>query len=80
MWTEQDGVLRREVKTANFIESFRLVEALVGPAEAADHHPDLEFGWGYVRIRLTTHSAGGLTDKDRALAAAYDRVIAARGR
>ncbi len=76
MWTEHDGVLFREVKTPDFLSAFRLVEALVAPAESADHHPDLGFGWGYVRIRLTTHDAGGITAKDRELAAVYDALIA----
>jgi 4a-hydroxytetrahydrobiopterin dehydratase len=80
MWTESNGVLSREVKTPNFLTAFQLVAALVAPAEAADHHPDIEFGWGYVRIRLTTHSAGGLTEKDRALATVYDGVIASLAR
>ena len=39
------------------------------------HHPDVHFGWGYVRITLTTHDAGGITDKDRALAAKIDEAI-----
>ena len=76
MWTESDGVLSRDVKTPDFLSAFRLVEALVAPAEAADHHPDLGFGWGYVRIRLTTHDVGGITAKDRELAAVYDALIA----
>lgn len=37
-------------------------------AEQADHHPDLSLGWGWLRIRLTTHSAGRLTEKDLELA------------
>lgn len=45
-------------------------------AQAADHHPELALGWGKVRVRLTTHSAGELTEKDVALAA---RIQAALG-
>jgi 4a-hydroxytetrahydrobiopterin dehydratase len=40
-----------------------------------NHHPDLAFGWGYVRITLTTHDAGGVTEKDHALAARFDEAI-----
>lgn len=75
MWTESDGALTRELKTPDFLSAFRLVEALVAPAEAAEHHPDVTFGWGHVRIRLSTHEAGGVTDKDRKLAAVYDKII-----
>ena len=41
-----------------------------------NHHPDIEFGWGYVRIKLTTHDAGGVTEKDHRLAAQIDAAIA----
>lgn len=75
MWIESDGALTRELKTPDFLSAFRIVEALVAPAEAAEHHPDVSFGWGYVRIRLSTHEAGGVTEKDRRLSAAYDEVI-----
>ncbi len=74
-WTERDGRLVREVKTADFVSAFALVERLVAPSEAAQHHPDIEFGWGYVRIFLTTHDEGGVTQKDRDLAATFERLI-----
>ncbi len=74
-WIERDGALHREIKTRDFLAAYRLVGALVAPAEALNHHPDLEFGWGYVRIRLTTHDAGGVTELDRRLAAEFDKVI-----
>jgi 4a-hydroxytetrahydrobiopterin dehydratase len=43
-------------------------------AEAANHHPDLAFGWGYLRITLTSHDKGSVTDRDRRLAAAIDKI------
>ena len=43
-------------------------------AEAADHHPDIDIRWDTVTLRLSTHSAGGLTDKDLSLAAAIDEL------
>lgn len=78
-WTERDGGLERELRTADFVSAFRLVEAVVAPSEAAGHHPDVSFGWGYVRVRLTTHDAGRVTERDHALAAALDRAFAALG-
>lgn len=74
-WIERDGALHCEIKTPDFLTAYRLVGALVAPAEALNHHPDLAFGWGYVHIRLTTHDAGGVTDLDRRLAADFDKVI-----
>jgi 4a-hydroxytetrahydrobiopterin dehydratase len=74
-WTESDNALHREIRTPDFMTAYNLVSRVVAPAEALNHHPDLAFGWGYVRITLTTHDAGGITAKDRALAAKIDEVI-----
>lgn len=75
-WTERDGALHREIRTADFQSAFRLAAALVEPAERLNHHPDISFGWGYLRIVLTTHDAGGVTDRDHGLAAAIDAALA----
>ena len=74
-WIESDGALHLEIKTNNFISAFDRVQAIVEPAERMNHHPDIEFGWGYLRIKLTTHDAGGITDKDRRLAALIDEAL-----
>jgi 4a-hydroxytetrahydrobiopterin dehydratase len=73
-WLEQDGTLVRTFKTPDFLTAFNLVSALVGPSEELNHHPDLAFGWGYVRITLTTHDAGGITELDWRLAEAIDEA------
>ncbi len=74
-WIEKNKALHLEVKTPDFLTAFNLVSALVGPAEGLNHHPDIAFGWGYARITLTTHDAGGITEKDRKLAALIDEAI-----
>jgi 4a-hydroxytetrahydrobiopterin dehydratase len=74
-WIQKDNTLYREIKTPDFLTAFNIVSRLVAPAEAMNHHPDLALGWGYVRITLTTHDAGGVTDQDHALAARFDEVI-----
>ena len=74
-WIEQDGKLVRDYKTPDFLTSFNLVSALVAPAEALQHHPDLAFGWGYVRVSLTTHDASGITEADYRLARAIDAAV-----
>lgn len=78
-WTERDKALRREIRTPDFVTSFALVAAITPLAEQAGHHPDLELGWGYVRVTLTTHDAGGVTEKDHALAKQIDAVAARFG-
>ncbi len=74
-WTERDKALHREIKTPDFLTAFNIVSRIVGPAESLNHHPDVAFGWGYVNITLTSHDAGGVTEKDHALAARIDEAI-----
>jgi len=74
-WIESDGKLVRTFKTPDFLTAYNLVSAVVGPAQELNHHPDIAFGWGYVRITLTTHDAGHVTEKDHTLAARIDEAI-----
>jgi 4a-hydroxytetrahydrobiopterin dehydratase len=74
-WTEQDKALHRAIKTPDFITAFNIVSRIVGPAEAMNHHPDIAFGWGYVNITLTSHDAGGVTQRDHTLAARIDEAL-----
>lgn len=75
-WTETPTSLERTIQTPDFLSAFALVQAVLAPAEAANHHPDIAFGWGYVRFTLTTHDAGGITDKDRQMAGLIDQALA----
>ena len=74
-WTEQDKALHRAIKTPDFLTAFNIVSRIVGPAEAMNHHPDIAFGWGYVNITLTSHDAGGVTQRDHTLAARIDEAL-----
>lgn len=67
-WTVEGKQLRCVKKFKDFIEAIAFVNKLVEPAEAAGHHPDLEISYNQVTINMTTHDAGGLTEKDFALA------------
>jgi 4a-hydroxytetrahydrobiopterin dehydratase len=61
--------LARKFTFANFAESLAFINRIGAVAEAADHHPDILFGWGYAEIFITTHDAGGgITERDFALA------------
>lgn len=63
------------IKTFNgFPEAIAFVNQIIEPAEAAGHHPDLEISYNKVTIRLTTHDAGGLTQKDFDLAAQINQL------
>ncbi|HET7584008.1 MAG TPA: 4a-hydroxytetrahydrobiopterin dehydratase [Gemmatimonadaceae bacterium] len=67
-WRADGGAIVREFATDGWSTTIMLVNAIAYYAEAADHHPDLEVSWARVRVTLSTHSAGGVTDKDLALA------------
>ena len=77
-WTGSDGWLRREYKTDGWCSTMLLVNAISYFAETANHHPDLEVHWGSVVVRLQTHAAGGVTDKDLQLAERIEATAAWR--
>ena len=67
-WYYEDGWIRRVYKTDGWPTTLMLVNAVGYLAEAGWHHPDLSVTWGRVIVKLATHSAGGITDKDFTLA------------
>ena len=73
-WQVENGKLYRRYKFANFAESLAFVNRVGEIAEAANHHPDITFGWGYAEIATTTHDRGGITDVDISLAERINRL------
>lgn len=73
-WRAVRGAIERTYETDGWSTTLMLVNAIGFIAEAADHHPDLEVSWPKVVVRLSTHSAGGITDKDLALAQEIERL------
>lgn len=73
-WSVDDGLLKRRYEFANFAEALAFVNTAGELAEAADHHPDITFGWGYAEIALTTHDRGGITDLDVNLAQRIEMI------
>ena len=67
-WEERDGALVREVELPSFAEAIAFVDRLAELAERENHHPDIDIRYRRVTVRWTTHSAGGITDRDRELA------------
>jgi 4a-hydroxytetrahydrobiopterin dehydratase len=74
-WYLEDGWLRRKYTTEGWQTTLLLVNAIGYLAEAAYHHPDLAVTWGKVWVKLKTHSAGGITDKDFALAKRIEETV-----
>ena len=73
-WKAEGTVLKKALKFENFAAALGYVNRVGELAEAADHHPDISFGWGYAEISLTTHDRGGITDVDIALAKKIDSL------
>lgn len=73
-WSLQGQKLVCVKKFSGFVEAIAFVNQLVAPAEAAGHHPDLEISYNKVTINLTSHDAGGLTEKDFELAAVISQL------
>ncbi len=74
-WTlEGDDTIRRDITADTFAKGIGIVDEVAVIADAMDHHPDIDIRWTTVTFRLSTHSAGGLTDNDLRLAAEIDRL------
>ena len=72
-WTREGEEIVREWKFKDFAEAIAFVNRVAEAAEEANHHPDiLVHGWNKVRLSLTNHSAGGLTEADFAMAKKFD--------
>lgn len=73
-WDREGDELAKVVKKKDFAAAMQFVNAVADLAEAADHHPDIAISWNRVTLRLSTHSAGGLTQLDLDLARAIDQL------
>jgi 4a-hydroxytetrahydrobiopterin dehydratase len=71
-WKREGQIISRTFKFADFVEAMKFVNAVADLAEQAQHHPDVDIRWNKVTLALTTHDAGGLTQKDFALARQCD--------
>lgn len=74
-WTLAGHAIVKQYAFENFPDAVRFVDRLVPIAEAADHHPDIQIHYRHVTLTYSTHSAGGLTDKDFDGALAVDGLI-----
>jgi len=73
-WEREGNAIQRVRTFKGFIEAIAFVNKLVEPAEAAGHHPDIAISYNKVTIDLSTHDAGGLTEKDFALASVISKI------
>lgn len=73
-WELQDDFITKEYEFDDFKGALEFVNQVGALAEAADHHPDIIFGFGYAEVAITSHDDGGLTEKDFELAAKIDAL------
>ncbi len=73
-WQLENSVIKKEIKFKEFMDSIAFVDRVATLVEMADHHPDILIRYNRVQLTLSTHSAGGLTEKDFQLAAEIDRL------
>ncbi len=74
-WEIADKSIERTFKFKNFVEAMDFANRITHIAEEENHHPDLHISWGKVRVELSTHSVGGLSVNDFAVAAKINKLL-----
>ena len=73
-WKRSGSTITRVFKFKDFVVAMKFVNTVAKLAEKAFHHPDIDIRWNKITLTLTTHSEGGLTEKDFKLAKQFDRL------
>jgi 4a-hydroxytetrahydrobiopterin dehydratase len=71
---EDDKAIERDFPFRDFYRTMSFVNAVAHVANIEDHHPDLEIGYNYCRVRFSTHAIGGLSENDFICAAKIERI------
>jgi 4a-hydroxytetrahydrobiopterin dehydratase len=74
-WELSDKAIKKKFTFESFMPAVEFVNRIAPAAEAADHHPDILINYKRVTLTLSTHSEGGVTEKDFALAGEIDKLI-----
>ena len=74
-WIQQGKELTRTCEFKDFVQAIGFVNSVSSFAEQANHHPDIDIRWNKVVLKLSTHSEGGITQKDVALAKQIDSLL-----
>ena len=73
-WDREGDAITKTFDNDDFVGSVKFVDSVVAPAEEMGHHPDLNISWSEVKVSLSTHSEGGLTENDFELAKKIDAL------
>lgn len=76
-WSGDPTGIRRQAELPSFLSAIAVVDQVAAVAEELDHHPDIDIRWRTLTFALATHSAGGVTAKDFALATRIDEIVRA---
>ena len=74
-WEGKNGTIEKEFSFDGFPEAIKFVEKVATLAEEADHHPDIHINYDKVKIVLSTHDVGGVSEKDFSLAEQIDAIV-----
>jgi 4a-hydroxytetrahydrobiopterin dehydratase len=77
-WKYKKGKIKKKFEFANFAEALVFANQVGEIAERLDHHPDITFGWGYAKVKTTTHDRDGVTEFDIELAKQIDALAPPR--
>jgi 4a-hydroxytetrahydrobiopterin dehydratase len=72
-WTRREDSIVKEYEFDDFVGAIEFVRAVAARAEEANHHPDIEIHYNKVKLTLSTHSEGGVTEKDIEAAGSFDQ-------
>jgi 4a-hydroxytetrahydrobiopterin dehydratase len=75
LWSGDADGLRRTVELPSFRDAVAAINAIADVAEEMDHHPDVDLRWRTLHLALVSHSAGGVTESDLALARRIDALL-----
>ncbi|MGH1562029.1 4a-hydroxytetrahydrobiopterin dehydratase [Mumia sp. DW29H23] len=78
-WVHDGNTIVRSVRAPTYLDGIALVDAVAAAAETVNHHPDITIRWRDITFTLSTHSSGGLSARDFALAAQIDAIAEAGG-
>ena len=75
-WSELNGAIQRTFQFKDFVHAMKFVTHVADAAEARQHHPDILIRYNKVTLTLSTHDAGGITEKDFEFAEMADKMVA----
>ncbi len=74
LWSQNGDAIQRTFQFENFVGSMRFLNSVAEAAERVQHHPDILVRWNKVTLTLSTHDAGGITEKDMTFATDADQI------